>query len=56
MIRDRTMHVIEMHSYFSEEVKSFLTMMLEIDPEKRLGGFEDGSKDDAEQIRSHPFF
>ena len=45
---------------FSPEAKSFLEAILNKDPKKRLGGFSSeknkNADDDAQDIRSHPFF
>jgi serine/threonine protein kinase len=43
---------VEMKPYFSDEVKSLLTGLLQKDPQRRLGG----SDEDAEEIKRHPFF
>ena len=44
---------------FSADAKSLLTQLLERDPTKRLGNFnqrQPPSIDDADSIRKHPFF
>ena len=43
MLKDRVEKEPEMKKYFSPSAKSFLEAILEVDPEKRLGGFEEGS-------------
>ena len=41
----------QMKEFFSPEAKSFIGSLLQADPKKRLGAF-----DDAQEIMEHPFF
>lgn len=48
---------IESKEYLSDNAKSILTLLLERDREKRIGGFKrEDQVDDAEDIKQHPFF
>ena len=56
LMTDATESDAEMKPYFSETVQDLLSKLLARDPNNRLGTFLEGSFDDADDIRSHPFF
>ena len=59
MLQDIVRLQVPMPPEFSADAKSLLTLLLERDPQKRLGNFnqrEASSIDDADAIRKHPFF
>jgi len=56
LMTDATETDAEMKPYFSEDVNDLLSKLLARDPKQRLGTFVEGAYDDAEEIRSHPFF
>lgn len=53
MLKDIVEKPIPMKPYFSPEATSLLKVLLERDPEKRIGSSVDSN---ADEIKNHPFF
>ena len=45
-----------MKQYFEQVTQLFLSALLEREPDKRLGKYQEGQEDDATDIRAHPYF
>ena len=66
MMREIVLVEIPMKDYFSPEAVSILQLLLEKNPDLRLGGYKysdnqpssppSSQTDDAQEIRDHPFF
>lgn len=66
MLNDIVQKQVPINTNLSQQAQSLLLLLLERDPSKRIGGFKEEEnfnptqsfyeRDDAEDIRNHPFF